>query len=155
MTRFIPSILAAAAALAAVPVSAAPAVTLEGDVRLETTVTENGTARVVLSEPKVVVPGNQLLFVTRYHNEGPDAVSNFVVTSPIPEAVVLRADGSDPLEVSVDQAHTWGQLATLKVADGKGGLRPAAATDVTHVRWLLPTIAAGAEGAVQYHAIVR
>lgn len=131
------------------------AVSLNGDVKLEKTVTENGAAKVVLSDPKVVVPGDKLLFSTAYRNDSAQPVTNFVVTNPLPAAVTLAPESAATLEVSVDGGKSWGQLALLKVSDGKGGQRAALATDTTHVRWTIPTIAPGGTGAVEYHAIVR
>ena len=55
----------------------------------------------------------------------------------------------------VDGGKTWGKLAALTIKDAKGVARPAQATDVTHVRWTLATIAPGTEGAVAYHGIVK
>ena len=134
---------------------AASAVSLKGDVKLEKTVTENGATNVQLLEPKVVVPGDHLLFTTRYHNEGAQAVTNFVVTNPLPSAVVLSPEAAEGTQVSVDSGKTWGLLAALKVSDGKGGMRAAQTGDVTHVRWTIAQIAPGAAGQVEYHAIVR
>ena len=130
-------------------------VTLKGDVKLEKSVTENGVTSIQLLEPKVVVPGDHLLFTTRYHNDGALAVTNFVVTNPLPSAVVLAPEAAAGTEVSVDGGKTWGLLAALKVSDGKGGVRAAGAGDVTHVRWTIAQIAPGAAGQVEYHAIVR
>jgi uncharacterized repeat protein (TIGR01451 family) len=137
------------------PAPAASPVTLKGDVMLEKTVTENGVSTVQLSEPKVVIPGDRLLFTTRYHNEGAQPVTNFVVTNPLPSAVALAADGATGNEVSVDGGKTWGELASLKVAGSEGAPRAATAADVTHIRWTIAKIAPGASGEVQYHGIVR
>ncbi|MEO0032758.1 MAG: hypothetical protein RIS94_2516, partial [Pseudomonadota bacterium] len=49
-------------------------VSLNSAVRLEKTVTENGVSHVVASEPKVVVPGDKLVFSTAYHNDSAQAV---------------------------------------------------------------------------------
>lgn len=147
-----------AIALFANPALAAAApgqVAMQGDVRLEKSITENGKTRVELQEPKVVVPGDRLLFTTRYTNSGTTPVQNFVVTNPLPTAVMLSAEAGATYNVSVDGGKTWGSLGQLSVSDGKGGTRPAAAADVTHLRWVIPTIAAGASGEVKYHAIVR
>lgn len=135
--------------------TAASPVSLKGDVKLEKSVTENGVSSIQLLEPKVVVPGDRLLFTTRYQNDGAAAVTNFVVTNPLPSAVVLAGDGETNAEVSVDGGKTWGGLGTLKVSDGQGGQRAAATGDVTHVRWTIAQIAPGASGEVEYHAIVR
>jgi uncharacterized repeat protein (TIGR01451 family) len=141
-------------ALAAAQSTPSP-VTLKGDVMLEKTVTENGVSKVQLVEPKVVIPGDHLLFTTRYHNDGAQAVTNFVVTNPLPSAVALASDSASGTEVSVDGGKTWGQLGSLKVAGTEGTPRAATAADVTHVRWTIPSIAPGASGEVQYHGIVR
>lgn len=147
----------AAAVLASPSLSFAQgnAVSLTGDVKLEKTVTENGAAKVVLSDPKVVVPGDRLLFSTAYRNDSAQAVTNFVVTNPLPTAVTLAPESAATLEVSTDGGKSWGQLAALSVADGKGGQRAALASDATHVRWTIPSIAPGGTGTVKYHAIVR
>ncbi|WP_421854559.1 hypothetical protein [Novosphingobium sp.] len=141
-------------ALAAAQSAPSP-VSLKGDVMLEKTVTENGVSKVQLVEPKVVIPGDHLLFTTRYHNEGAQPVTNFVVTNPLPSAVVLSSEAVAGTEVSVDGGKTWGQLGSLKVAGSDGNARVATTADVTHVRWTIPAIAPGASGEVQYHGIVR
>ncbi len=147
-----PVALAAPASPAAVT---AQPVQLVSDVKLEKTVGQGAAAKLVLADPKVVVPGDRLLFSTRYRNVGTKPVEHFVVTNPIPAAVVLAPDSAATLEVSVDGGKTWGPLATRSVSDGKGGMRPAQAADATHVRWTLALLVPGATGTLTYHATVR
>lgn len=130
-------------------------VALVGDVKLEQVVKEGDSTRVALVEPKVVVPGDRLVFTTSYTNSGSSAVTNFVVTNPLPGAVSLAPEAVPGGSFSVDGGKTWGALEGLTVADGQGGRRGAVYTDVTHIRWTIPVIAAGASGRVKYHAIVR
>ena len=147
-----------AAMIAAVPAgasAAAGAVVLKGDVKIETTVVDKGVEKTVLVTPKIVVPGNHLLFSTSYRNESAAPVQNFVVTNPVPAGIAVAAPDAASLTVSVDGGKTWGKLAALVVKDTKGAARPAQAGDVTHVRWTLATIAPGTGGAVAYHAIVK
>lgn len=139
----------------AAAIAAPGQVALAGDVKLEKTVTENGTSRTELLEPKVVVPGDRLLFTTRYTNGGSTPAKNFVVTNPLPAAVTLSYDAAGGYSVSVDHGKTWGPLSTLKVIDAKAGVRAATASDVTHLRWTLQSIAPGFTGTVRYRAIVR
>jgi hypothetical protein len=83
MTKLSLTFLVSASFAATLPFAAhaAPgAVVLHGDVKLETTQVENGVEKTVLADPKVVVPGNRLLFSTSYRNNGPSPVQNFVVT---------------------------------------------------------------------------
>lgn len=158
MTKLSIAFFASIATLVAVPATAfaAPgAVVLKGDVKVETTIVEKGVEKTVLATPKVVIPGNRLVFSTSYRNEGAAPVQNFVVTNPVPEGIAVAAPDAASLTVSVDGGKTWGKLAALSVKDAKGAARPAQSGDVTHVRWTLATIAPGAGGAVAYHAIVR
>ena len=46
-------------------------------------------------------------------------------------------------------------LAELTVAGPDGEPRPAQPSDVTHLRWVLPALPAGGEGAVSFRARVR
>ena len=158
MSKFSFAFFASVAIFAAVPATAfaAPgAVVLKGDVKVETTVVEKGVEKTVLATPKVVVPGNRLVFSTSYRNESATPVQNFVVTNPVPEGIAVAAPDAASLTVSVDGGKIWGKLAALAVKDVKGVARPAQAADVTHVRWTLATIAPGAAGAVAYHAVVK
>lgn len=149
--------LALALTVTAAPVAAQESqpVELSGDVKVERTVTEDGKERRVLSKPDTVVPGDKLVFTTSYHNAGADVVKDFIVTNPIPEAIRLAAEDAATLELSVDGGTSWGKLASLTVADGQGGKRPAAVDDVTHIRWSFATLAPGAAGSVTYTGNVR
>ena len=147
--------LLASLAAPAVSAQAAQPVELKGDVKVDKVVVENGKEKRVLIDPKVVVPGDKLIFSTGYRNTGGEPVKDFVVTNPIPEGVMLAPEGAGDLTVSVDGGKTWGKLASFSVSNGQGGTRPAEARDVTHVRWTLAVLAPGATGALTYHAIVR
>ncbi len=144
------------AATAAVPAAAQASqpIELKGDVKVDKLVVENGREKHVMVEPSVVVPGDKLLFATNYRNTGALAVKDFVVTNPIPEGVMLAPQGAEQLDVSVDGGKSWGKLALLTVKD-TAGPRPAQASDVTHIRWILPVLAPGAKGTLSYNAIVR
>lgn len=130
-------------------------VSLASDVKVERMVVENGQKRASLLPAVKVVPGEKLVFTTVYRNTGTKPADHFVVTNPIPSAVRLADDGFGTFEVSVDGGGHWGKLAALNVSDGKGGSRPAEAADVTHLRWVVATIAPGASGTLEYHGIVR
>lgn len=153
--------MAAAAALCvpAMPLAAQATpnpIVLKGDVKAVKVVTDkDGKERSELVEPNTVVPGDRLVFGTDYANNGAEPVKNFVVTNPLPSAVRLAPDADPALEVSVDAGKTWGVLAKLTVPGTDGATRPATHDDVTHVRWVLPSIAAGASGRLTYPAVIR
>lgn len=146
---------AALAPAAAMAQAAASQVTLTSEIKLDKVVVTNGVSKHVLSTMSKVVPGDHLVFLVKYHNTGVKPAENFVVTNPLNPAVTLASDGYGNFDVSVDGGKSWGKLAALKVSDGKGGQRAAQATDVTQVRWIIPAIAPGASGSLEYHAIVR
>ena len=134
---------------------AAQPVELKGDVKIDKIVIENGKEKHVMIEPKVVVPGDKLVFATAYRNTGSAVVNNFVVTNPIPAGVMMDPAGAAMSDVSVNGGKSWGKLASLTVAAPDGTKRAAQASDVTHVRWTLALLAPGASGTVTYRAIVR
>ncbi|UYV15801.1 hypothetical protein [Porphyrobacter sp. ULC335] len=150
--------VAATLALPAVPLGAqnTSQVALTGDVKAVKVVTDaDGKERTELVDPTTIVPGDRLVFGTDYANKGADAVTNFTVTNPLPAAVRLSPEADPALELSVDGGKTWGVLGALTIANSDGTSRPATHADVTHVRWVLASIAPGASGRLTYPAIIR
>lgn len=142
---------------ASVPVQAANTLQLDSDIFVEREkANADGSQTKVLEEPKKVVPGDRLVFVVRFKNMGASAASNFVVTNPLPAAVQFEATSDGQESVSVDGGKSWGRLAQLRVPAVDGGMRPAAAADVTHLQWTLnQRLTAGAEGKLIFRGIVR
>lgn len=145
----------AAIAGAAEPARAAAPIVLAGEIKVRKQVVENGVERVVLVEPQVVVPGDRLIFRTSYRNTSAEIVKNFVITNRLPAGVTLLPDVALSALVSVDGGKSWGNLGVLELDDGAGGKRPALASDVTHLRWVLPEIKPGRSGEVTYDASVQ
>lgn len=149
------------AALALVPTPAlaqqsANPVSLAGDVKAVKIVTEaDGSERTELVEPDTIVPGDRLIFGTDYANNGTAVVNNFNVTNPLPAAVRLAPDADPALTVSVDGGKNWGKLSELQVSAPDGSTRAATHEDVTHVRWVLASIAPSEKGRLTYPAIIR
>lgn len=147
------------AALIAAPAAAQSgnAVSLVSDVLVERSTTDaNGRTQTTLEEPTTVVPGDKLVFVLRYRNNGAQPATDFVVTNPLPEAVAFQAAGDERAEVSVDGGRNWGRLASLTIREVDGSQRPAQASDVTHIRWAFAQpIPAGEAGRLMFRGIVR
>lgn len=146
-----PVVLAVAGFLIAVPAQAQ--VQLNGDVKLVKTVEENGISVTNLVEPKQVVPGDRLLFMTEYENTTDELVEDFVVNNPLPSAVKLAENGD--FEVSVDGGTTFAPLQRLSVVRENGERTAATPDDVTHLRWTLDRLEPGAKGQVQFFAVIR
>jgi len=115
----------------------------------------NGRERRILSNADRVAPGDQLIFVVHWRNEGSNPARGFAITKAVPRGA--RIDTSDPrMDVSVDGGAHWGRLDQLWLPTPLGGMRRAVAEDVTHVRWPLPRSALpGESGRLSYRAIAR
>ena len=148
---FIVSLLASTTAFAADKVA------LDSKVFVERQTTNaDGKQTIVREDPKLVVPGEKLLFVLNYKNEGAAPADKFVVTNPIPQSVTFVASDAAGADVSVDGGRNWGSLTALKVKAADGSLRPANAVDVTHVRWVFTkAIPVGGKGMLSFRGVVR
>jgi uncharacterized repeat protein (TIGR01451 family) len=132
-------------------------VSLASDVFVERTeIDANGKARTTLEEPKVVVPGDRLVFVLNYQNKGKAPATNFVVTNPLPGAVLYQGSADSSAIVSIDGGRNWGALSDLTVRDKDGSVRFARMDDVTHVRWIIAQpIPANGAGKLMFRGIVK
>lgn len=151
--------LALALALVLVPSTAlaAPQVSLTSHIALERTkIGPAGQPVTSYEDPKLVTPGDRLLFTLDYSNASGKPADNFVVTDPIPQGVAFAGHESSGATVSVDGGKTFGALDSLKVTDSNGAARAALPADVTHVRWTFGRpIAAGEHGELRFEAIVK
>jgi uncharacterized repeat protein (TIGR01451 family) len=138
-------------------VLAANHVALANDVFVErVTIDTQGKQRILLEEPKVVVPGDRLVFVLNYRNAGAQPADKFVITNPLPDAVRFADAGDTRPLVSVDGGQGWGRLEELTVAQPDGTRRPAQPADVTHLRWAFQKpIPAGASGKLMFRGVVK
>jgi len=131
-----------AAAIAAVPVGAAPRVALASDVFVER-VGESGR---VLQPASLLRPGDRVVTIVTWKRSG--AEGSFTVTNPLPRELQFQRSADGAQEVSADGGRSWGRLGELR-----SGGHVAAPEEVTHVRWRIITPAR--EGRIAYSAIVR
>ena len=145
------------ALLAPAALQAADSISLQSAVFVEKLLVEpSGRNRVVLEEPKLVTPGDRLVFILSYRNGGTAPSHNFVVTNPLPTAVAYQGSPDGQAVVSIDSGRSWGSLAQLKIKDLGGRWRSARPEDVTHVRWALAgAIPVGASGKLSFRGVVR
>lgn len=166
----------------ATPLSAsaqAAATDPRADVKIDSTImversetSASGETVTKLLDPATVkvIPGDKLLFVNAYRNTGQNAVTGFVVNNPVHAAVALTEVVEDWALVSVDSGKNFGKLSELTVTEtvatgteetGETAApvqtsRPAVASDVTHIRWVLTSpIAPGASGELRFRGIVK
>ncbi len=158
MTLFNKSALAAVFAVAlAAPAIAASPVELSSDIFVETQQKRaDGSFATTLEAPKMILPGDQLVFVVRYRNTGVKPATNFTVTNPIPAAIAFSGTSDGAESVSVDGGKSWGKLSQLRVAGANGETRPALMSDVTHIKWQMnQVLAAGEAGKLIFRGVVK
>ena len=150
-------LLAILALLAPAAASASAGVTLQSEVFVERIATDAaGKQTTTLEPPKVVTPGDKLLFVITYRNGAAAPASGFVLTNPLPAAVAFAGTEASGADLSVDGGKKWGALDALRIANADGTSRPAAAADVTHIRWRFgQAIPAGQGGKLSFRGTVR
>jgi uncharacterized repeat protein (TIGR01451 family) len=144
-------------AASSVPAMAAAPVELSSDIFVETQKKRaDGTFATVLEAPKLILPGDQLVFVVRYRNAGAAPVRNFSVTNPMPPAILFSGTSDGAEIASIDGGKSWGKLSELRVKTANGANRPALMTDVTHIKWQMKqTLAAGQAGKLIFRGVVK
>ena len=144
--------------LAAVPVAiaaAAPqAVQLSSSVMVEKATGPAGREQTTLVPATKVVPGDKLVLQTSYRNTAAQPVTKFVITNPIPAAIMWTGDATPGVTASVDGGRSFAPLPQLTVRRADGA-HPAESSDVTHLRWTIASIAPGASGFVRFRGAVR
>ena len=134
-----------------------------GGITLETRILKSETVRAAngasverLAPAKKALPGDPMVYVLAYRNEGSQPAADVVFASPVPASMIYRGagEGAEP-EVSVDGIR-FARLSGLTV-NGPGGIsRPARLSDVTQVRWHFANpIPSGASGEVSFHVNLR
>lgn len=107
-----------------------------------------------------VVPGDTVIFTITYVNNGDKPAANVAVKNPVPGQMLYldkSAEGAGTsIDFSVDKGRTYGSAGALKVKTSDGKERPAAAADITHIRWTLEKpVTPGATGSVSFRAKVK
>lgn len=157
--------LAVAASLLAAmpPLAQAQNVELVTKVERELEVLEKGVKIKKTGPPEKVLPGDEVIYTVTYTNKTGKPADNITVTNPVPTHTRYR-DGSAAgdgatITFSVDGGKTFALPDKLTVAikdkSGKDLVRPAAAADYTHIRWVLKqSVAPGQSGTVRFRAVV-
>lgn len=100
---------------------------------------EGQPVRTTYVTPDVVVPGDRVRITLTFTNSGVAPAAGVNLVNPIPAGLIFD-DTADTagFAVSVDGGKSFGALAALAVGATNAAPRPAAAADVTHVRWQWP-----------------
>lgn len=115
----------------------------------------NGRPRRILASASRAAPGDHLVFVVHWRNEGSEPVQGIALTNPVPRGALLTE--ADPaMQVSVDGGTRWGRLEDLWLPTPLGGTRRAVPADITHLRWPTPSrLSPGETARLSYRAMMR
>ncbi len=144
-----------------------PALADEGAVKLKKVVEmeikvkdQSGKMIIKRVPPKTVLPGDEVIFILRYTNNGKASADNVVINDIIPKHTLYNAGsayGKDvQISFSVDNGSMFDTPENLIVKMPDGKERPANESDYTNVRWVLnKPLAPKGHGQVGFRAIVR
>ncbi|MGB3929206.1 MAG: hypothetical protein WBL20_09605, partial [Sphingobium sp.] len=136
--------------------SAQPAVRLDTQMFVERVSTDlNGRPRRTLESAARAAPGEPVIVILHWRNEGAQPVRSFAASRTMLRGLTpdLTAPG---VQVSIDGGRSWDRFDRLWLPTPLGGIRRAVAEDVTHVRWLLPDAAGpGQAGRLSYRSVAR
>jgi len=147
-----------------------PAFSNEESIQLKLTVFEEITfqdkhQKIVtkLIAPTNVTPNDTVVYITEYQNNSAQEARNVKITVPIPQHLIYisnsatkpSASESILVHFSVDQGQRFDTLNRLTVTDATGKKHPANPENYTHIRWVIPSIAAESIGFVQFKAKLK
>lgn len=159
MSHLLPKLLPLIALLTPLAATAqtSTGVTLKSDTYVARSVTApDGSKKNDLFAATRVLPGDPLVFILSYANQGAKPASAFVINNKIPDGVAYTGAEQPWAVVSVDGGKAFGPLTSLRVKKADGSVRAAVAQDVTHIRWTFAQpIAVGASGRVMFYAVVK
>lgn len=153
-----------ALALLALPLAAwaAPQININIKAEKEVVVTEDGKQVKKIVEAKEIFPGETIFYTLNYQNAGTETAANVAITDPIPAGTAYlpgSASEAGDLAFSIDQGKSYKKpsLLTYEVntPEGKKEKRVASPEEYTHIRWTLPSVAAGAQGSVSFQVKVK
>lgn len=85
------------------------------------------------------VPGTQVFYTSTFKNISARPAGNIVINNPIPANTMLVAASpyGEGMEISysADGGKSWAAADKVKVKGADGKERPAALSELTHVRW--------------------
>jgi uncharacterized repeat protein (TIGR01451 family) len=106
------------------------------------------------------IPGNEVIYTSTFRNKGGKPAANVAVVNPVP-ANTTYVGGSafgenTDIAFSADGGRAWASADKVTVTGPDGKKRPAAASEITHIRWTWRgDLAAGKQGAVGFRVVVN
>ena len=106
------------------------------------------------------VPGTEVIYTSTFRNIGKRPAGNIAIVNPVPANTTLVAGSAfgenTEITFSVDGGKNWAAADKLTVTGKDGKARPAAPSELTHIRWAYRgELPAGKQGAVGFRVVVN
>lgn len=124
-----------------------------------TKVTPSGEKVQEWEKASKVVPGTVIRYVNSLQNSGQMTATKLVVNNPVPQNMEYVANSAScvsscSLSYSVDGGSSYAQAESLFVGDGVER-HLAKASEYTHIRWTVDSLASTAQSVVEYKARLK
>jgi uncharacterized repeat protein (TIGR01451 family) len=107
-------------------------------------------------------PGDVIFYTLNYINSGDDAATSAVLDDPIPAGTAYipgsaYGEGAEIIFSIDGKNFKKPSLLTYEIKNRKGSMekRTASPEEYTHIRWVIPKIAAGAKGNVGFQVRIK
>jgi uncharacterized repeat protein (TIGR01451 family) len=158
MKKYIPLLIASVLLLLSAEVFAKSLVSIS--ITAEKEVTVNKVTKKVAAT--TMNPGDVIFYTLNYINSGDDAATSAVLDDPIPAGTVYilgsaYGEGADIIFSIDGKTFKKPSLLTYEIKNRNGSLekRTASPEEYTHIRWVIPKIAAGAKGNVGFQVRIK
>lgn len=122
-------------------------------------INQQGKTVLQLIEPSNMVPGDTVVYLTKYHNTTNQIINNVVITNPIPKHLVYTShtakQNQTVVTYSIDSGETFKTTDKLIIQTTNNEQRPASPKDYTHVRWTIDSVAIHGKGSVRFSAKLK
>lgn len=159
--RLIPSLCTALlASVLHLNAYAADAVEVKSVAEQEVEVVEKGKKVIKRVPVDKAVPGSEIVYTTTFKNLISKPVGNIAITNPVPNDMVYKGGSAlganTVITYSVDGGKQYATPDKLTVKTPEGKVRPALASDYTHIRWTYKgELGVGKSGEVSFRAVIK
>lgn len=158
MKKFVPLLIALALLLLSAKVFAKSLVSIS--ITAEKEVTVNKVTKKVAAT--TINPGDVIFYTLNYINSGDEAATSAVLDDPIPAGTVYipgsaYGEGAEIIFSIDGKTFKKPSLLTYEIKNRNGSIekRTASPEEYTHIRWVIPQIAAGAKGHVGFQVRIK
>jgi len=139
---------------------AADAVEVKSVAEQEVEVVEQGKQVIKRVPVGQAVPGSEIIYTTTFKNLIDKPVGNIAITNPVPNDMVYKGGSAlganTVITYSVDGGKQYATPDKLTVKTPEGKIRPALASDYTHIRWTYKgELGVGKSGEVSFRAVIK